>query len=72
MTIQTQLLGVHLFALLVLAIGSLVGASTIATIGFAAAFLALASVFVVMTVALVDGLRRRPKSMTATRSKRAQ
>ena len=72
MTLQTRLLGVHLLALLVLAAGTLAGASTVATVGFAAVFLTLAALFVAMTGALLDGLRRRPNSMTAVRSTRVR
>jgi len=72
MTLQTQLLGVHVLALLVLAAGSLAGSSTVAAVGFAAVFLTLASLFVAMTGALVDGLRRRPESVLASERTRVR
>lgn len=72
MTLQTRLLAVHLLSLAVLAAGALADISTLATAGFAAAFLTLAALFVAMTGALVAGLRRRPTAILAAPSGRTR
>jgi len=66
-TLQMQLLGGHILAVLTALLGDVLGSTLLATAGFAGAFLTLAALFVVMTGALLGGVTTQPVQMLSSR-----